>query len=761
MALMNHQTLTHPGLLVASLALLLTISCSTAPAVRPARRVATLHPEPTEHRQDEDAERRNRAERKRWIRDMHRTAPGVSWRDVERENGLRRQEERARQLASGRGALPVFPKWKERGSRNLAGRMHATALSSLVGSELVAGSSLGGVWRGSLEGEGWTPIGNNLFGGSHGLAISPGSPEIITAITDGGLISYTLDGGATWHTPRGLPASISFCRRVVVDPSSTRRLYLMLRRNSSWRLYRSLDGGKSYAQVRALGTSPGDIWIDRVEGGAVYLLEGTSFLRSSDGGDTWNPLGTIPVLAPQAVVLAGSEDGAPMFYATVRIGGQWKLYRSNGGSAWGYRSDINDYWETLAASITNRNLVFHGGVEVWRSTNGGLNFAKINGWGEYYGDPVSKLHADIPGIDMVWTQGQEITFISTDGGLYRSDDGGLTVRNISLEGLGVSQYYDTFTSKNNPELVLAGAQDQGYQRSSGQAKNGGPLPFEQIISGDYGHLTSSDGSHNWVYSVYPGFVLVQRGEANPRLVAYLDFPEGETLQWMPTVLADPDNARAFYLCCTRLWKYELIGSDWVMEQLPHDFTQSGGSTLTALSIAPSDHNRRIAVTDSGVIWTTNNAGASWILSPDNGPQSHYFYGSALIHSPDDPLTAYLGGSGYSGPAVYRTTDGGMNWEPVGEGLPSTLVYDLAFEQSDESRVTQEIYRTGVHVIYAATEAGPFRLDPSSATWKDISSGEAPLTLYWSVEAVPSAGVVRFGTYGRGIWDYKVHGVFGE
>jgi photosystem II stability/assembly factor-like uncharacterized protein len=639
--------------------------------------------------------------------------------------------------------------------------MHAVALSSASSGELVAGSSLGGVWRGSLDGEGWTSLGDNLFGGCHGIAVSPGNPEIITAVTDGGNISYTADGGSTWHRPQGLPSALHFCRRVLVDRSTPGRLYLIARRNSSWSVYRSNNSGRSYGEVRALGSTPGDLWIDRVEGGTLYLLEGTSLLRSGNGGDTWIPLGSVNVMNPQAVVLAGSEEGAPTFYATVKVSGQWKLYRSNGGNTWSYRSDIDDYWETLAASITDRNLVFHGGVEMWRSTDGGLGFARVNGWGEYYGDPASKLHADIPGIDVVWHQGQEITFISTDGGLYRSDDGAQTVRNLSLEGLGVGQYYSTLTSVNDPELVIAGAQDQGYQRSSGPAGSNGPLPFRQIISGDYGHLTSSDGTHGWVYSVYPGFVLVQRGEDDPQLDAFLDFPEGETLQWMPRVLADPEDSRAFFLCCTHLWRYVRSQGQWLLEQLPHDFTGNGGSTLTALSIAPGDHDRRIAATDSGVIWHTNDGGQTWNLSPDGGPASHYFYGSALVHSPDDPLTAYLGGSGYSGPAVYRTRDGGVTWEPVGTGLPSTLVYDLAFQNLDGAAVTGDVYRTGIDVVYAATESGPFRLDPVTDRWEDISGSEAPLTLYWSVEAVPAAGVMRFGTYGRGIWDYRVHGSHGE
>ncbi len=38
-------------------------------------------------------------------------------------------------------------------------------------------------------------------------------------------------------------------------------------------------------------------------------------------------------------------------------------------------------------------------------------------------------------------------------------------------------------------------------------------------------------------------------------------------------------------------------------------------------------------------------------------------------------------------------------------------------------------------------------------WENLMGRDAPATTYWSVEAVPSAGRVRFGTYGRGIWDF--------
>ncbi|MGH2571811.1 MAG: FlgD immunoglobulin-like domain containing protein, partial [bacterium] len=420
------------------------------------------------------------------------------------------------------------------------------------------------------------------------------------------------------------------------------------------------------------------------------------------------------------------------------------LYRStDGGATWVFRWNIDDFWETLASSIVDPDVVMFGGVELFRSTDGGASFSLVNGWAEYYDDPVHKLHADLPGIDVAWTpQGQEIHWIATDGGLYKSVDRVASVTNVSLQNLGVSQYYTTHTSVNDPTLILAGAQDQGYQRSVGPPA-GTLRDFEQLISGDYGHLTSSDGTHQKIYSDYPGFILVQHGELAPQLTDFIDFPAEANHSWLPFILARPGNPDIVYLCADRIWRFrDVVPGGWSITSTAQDFTVAGGSYLTALLISPLDVDRKIAITNSGVIWWTDQPSFdSFVLSPDTGPSSHYFYGTALEPSPDDPLVAYAGGSGYSGPAVWRTTDGGIDWTPVSGGLPPTLVYDLAFEEATSG------------VLYAATEAGPFRLDPSTDTWSSLDHPGLPLTIYWCVEAVPAAEIMRFGTYGRGIWDY--------
>ena len=105
-------------------------------------------------------------------------------------------------------------------------------------------------------------------------------------------------------------------------------------------------------------------------------------------------------------------------------------------------------------------------MELFRSSNGGDDWTLINPWWHYYDDIESKLHADIPEIRFYLDEEyNEFALISTDGGLYISDDYLSSVQNISLSGLGVSQYYSTYSQRFAPPSIFSGSQDQGFQKS--------------------------------------------------------------------------------------------------------------------------------------------------------------------------------------------------------------------------------------------------------------------------------------------------------
>ncbi len=699
---------------------------------------AFVTPPPTEHWLAPDAEEKGKAARKAWVEKMHRAAPDVDWKAIERDNGLR-MVERRRLLKDAPPA--AHGSWVERGSDNQAGRMHVARHGP--DGMLYAGSSRGGAWRGTLDGADWEPLADDLFGGVHWLEVVSGEaesdPPVVIAATDGGLVHRTTDAGASWEPVTGLASPWSV-RRLLMASDGSEALFMVAVGDTGSFLYRSVDRGATWSAVFDLGGSNGDAWAPRDGGDGLYVMAGGVLSRSDDRGDSWTEVGSLPV-SPSRVELAGSEAGAPRFWAVADAG---RLYRSDdAGVSWTEIRRISDYWGTVVASVTDVDLFAWGGVEVWYTTDG-RGFERVNYWYDYYSSPADTLHADVPGMDVIPDgTGGETWYINTDGGLYRSRDGLQTVENLSLDGLRVSQYYDTHTSTANPEHVLAGAQDQGYQASATIAQDADDaFELDQLISGDYGHLSSSDGTHGYVYSTYPGFILIQEGEESPALYT-ASFPTGESyVPWIPPVVADPDQPTAFFFPASRLYRYTRVGATWLPEQYSeHDFALASGEYMTSLAFSPLDSDRVYAATSHGRAWASHDKGLTWTESVNRVVDDNWYYGHAVVASNTDPDLVYYGGSGYGVPAVYRSVDGGFTFQPWGEGLPDTLVYSLC-EAAD-----------GSGVMVAGTESSAYRRDPGDEAWWEITDAGAPITTYWSCEALAHDNVFRFGTYGRGMWDY--------
>jgi photosystem II stability/assembly factor-like uncharacterized protein len=720
---------------------------------------------PTDPRgEGEGEEGEDRAERARWIEALHLAAPGVDWRAIERANQaaeLERRNEAA--LADGGGSPPWV--WDEVGSRNQAGHTRCAALGATraEGRFLYVGSAGGGLWRGREDGTQWTPLSDSVYGGVDDIvAIEPASlaDDDILVMRRGNSVLRSADSGQTWQAPSGL-GGVTGARRMVRAADASQTIFLFGSADipgvgEKSALFASTDGGQSFSLRHHFGTSwSGDLWVPRTSalgGSAVYVLQKGRIFVSVNDGFSFAP-GLAVDTSATAGDIVGSEAGGPTLYLALRqSNGSWDLHRSDdAGQTSVFVRTLNSFWgstQSMAAFAHDPSRLIYGGVEAWVSTDSGATASRINTWGSYYGDPANRLHADIRGmsplVDRDAPGEPDLVFINTDGGTYVTDDGGATVRNLSLEGLGVGQFYSTHTSVLDPRRISGGTQDQGYQVGLLDVSATGPGPttdFEQLISGDYGHLVSGDGTHDLVYSTYPGFILVQDGEVNPTL-RFLDFPAGSDQLWLPPVVADPTDPEEFFFLADRLYRYQRPMAAWTpMIWSNEDFSAGSSSYLSALAFAPSAPSRAYAVTNTGRLHHSSDGGVTWSPSwTTSGPGSHYFYGSALLVDPQDPDHAFVAGSGYGNPAVRETVDGGQTWQARSNGLPSTLVHDIAWSPD------------GSGDLFAAAEAGAFHYAAASRTWSNAMGNEAPATNYWSVETVTSAQRVRFGTYGRGIWD---------
>lgn len=690
--------------------------------------------------------------REEWIELMHRAAPGADWRSVDQETRLLKARRRPDQ------ALAV--KWNQVGSRNLAGRVHCADYDPKT--KLIYAAAAGGqIWRGKLNGSGWVSLNERLKMNIQSLRLVPLSSGHRILVCSEKAFYYSDNEGATWNKAAGLQSLLNWgwTKRAVVLNDAQRTIYVLLVEwnYAGWyaqtALYRSTDGGLNFTSIATFpeptkgSSGKFDIWADYTNGQDAYLAENANIHKIS--GTTLSQIGTAAVTTPGDVRLTGLLSGALTLCLLVSHDGRSDIYASsNGGGTWAFKGTVPEtpfHNNSFSMSAVNPSVVYLGGVNCYRSENGGATWTKLSDWWEYYGKMKDRLHADICGIN-AFAAASDMTLISTDGGIYVSRNALKSVSNLSLLNLNISQYYSTYTSRRDGSAIYAGSQDQGFQtRLAGSG--GGPADFIQQISGDYGHLVSGDKIDNEadsVWSVYPAFAMCAVGSLLPAW----DFTCSGQL-WMPPLMPDPASPLKAYLGGggpgggAYLYHLAYANGKITAEKQSYNFQVSNEGTISALALSPLNPFYRYVLTSTGRFFASKDGGKSWTLTPGfDGPDGHYFYGSSIWPSRTKLGTVTISGSGYSNSPVFQSTDNGQTFKSLSTGLPSTLVFQVIGTDSDD-------------LLLAATEVGPYLYQASSQQWTDLSNAVAPDQIYWSVEYLPNRRTARFGTYGRGIWDCDV------
>jgi len=727
-------------------------------------------PTPTEFDIKKSKRKDFKNQRKEYMKNMHRAHPDVDWEKMDAESRKMRTDKvrEIRQNLFYTGDLnpqqsenisrDLSGYWQERGSNNLAGRI-LTADIDWENNLIYCASDGGNIWRGSLTGEDWTSLTDYLqIRGIHFLRLIEFDDTRRLLIANGDNFYYTDDEGVTLQLSNGLEFLSgwggNYLKRVVITEG--KMVYLLANEGTgNWNavgtIYKSTDHGRNFTKILTLDTNAGmysnqssehyDIWTSRYFPEDVYLLHNDEFYRITDSDELEFIANILVSGSSENILTGGMGSNYPFFYA--HVGG--RIYQSmNGGNSWIDRGERPQWYFNLQNSFNssniNRDQIFWGGMEVFKSTTGGSSWNLVNNWWEYYGNESTMLHADIPEVRFFLDpEYNEVALVSTDGGLYFSNDNLESVQNISMNGLGVSQYYSTYTKRTFPYNVYAGSQDQGFQRSI--APGEGVFDFIQSISGDYGHLSSGDeGGTLWCN--YPGFTLYYGNPVTGGGSQSLDFP-GSGHLWLAPLIEDPYNPNQAYLAGGGLsggnHLFHLTAGSGSITYTEESY--SFNSTVSAMGYSSPDPSHRYVLTYYGEFYHSSDDGNSWQISSDfDGPGAHYFYGSTIWASQNTPGKVIIGGSGYSNPPVYISYDHGETFSPLDQGLPNTLVFELVGTTDNE-------------YFFAATEVGPYVYIAEDEEWVDLAGISAPDQTYWSVEYIPELNTARFGTYGRGIWDF--------
>ena len=723
----------------------------------------TNPPIPTEFIQKKNNRKIIKEGRKKWIDNMHRSHPEVDWKKIDQNNRKLNTDkviELRKSLLESEDfedmldnfevivARDIEGEWIERGSNNLAGRIR-TADIDFNNNNIYCASSGGNIWKGTLDGNEWESLNDymQILGITFIRIINTDFGQRLLIGSEDNGFYYSDNECLTLNKASGL-ANNSIKRFIIQN--GTNDIYALV--NSSPKaIYRSTDLGENFSPFIFLNANQGipseaishfDIFTTRYQENDIFLINDTSFYKIE--GNDLSFISQLPGTYSDNVLLTGGESINSIFlYAYI----DGRIFKSiNGGSSWIDKGNSpSDWWWINGFNSSNleRDKVFVGGMEAFGSLNGGDDWSLLNPWWEYYDDIEGKLHADIPEIRFYLDEEyNEVALISTDGGLYISDNYLGSVENISLAGLGVSQYYSTYSQKFRPYSIFAGSQDQGLQKSI--SDNDGIQDFEQIISGDYGHLVSGNQGVG-IWANYPGFTIFYSDIINSNSSLSLDFP-GSGYLWIAPLMENPYSSEKAILGGgginggNHLIDLSVEGNQLIY--LEKQFNFSG--TISAMEYSPINPSYRYVLTENGKFYYSLDDGENWTATSSfTGPGSHYFYGSTIWASTDKLETVYIGGSGYSNPAVYVSHDHGQTFNSMDNGLPNTLVFQLAGTSDDA-------------ILFAATEIGPYGYSSNKDEWFLLSGLSAPDQTYWTVDYIPGINTARFGTYGRGIWDFVLN-----
>jgi hypothetical protein len=687
---------------------------------------------------------------------LHVVPPGYNWKLVNEAVREQRYSKHAKAMESVQADTPrVTGSWQEVGSANQAGRVVCVEFDAATNRVWTAGAG-GTIWLGNLAGTEWKILNDprripnpQLI---KNVKLSSGKERLVV-VSSAARSFYLDEGSSIWKQATGLEEMQrwgSFQNAVSCQRNGALEIYAYGDEwdyGPMWKsrrvLYRSSDSGRSFERLRWFD-GQGALWTDGTEN-VVLINDSTFSFVLPDGSIEDHGKSGLWKGASQ-ILLAGADVASLMvarvakdstgFYVSYDAGEQWEYQ----GSLKFTPFDKKSFHQTTGFS----RAWLYGGVDVYRSIYEGASWNRVNSWGQYYNDPAVYLHADIPSFNSFKSSsGKTLTFICTDGGLFVSDNEVQSVKNISLSGLNISQYYSSFTSRDNVNVIYAGSQDQGFQRTRDYATSA--RNFRQLISGDYSSIVSGDMGHN-VFCVYPGFVMFIPNAEDGWAPMTLDFVHRNHL-WLPPLASLNSNPRQVLLgggsssTGAYLYRYEAFQDSIRATKLPFDF--GNGATdvrITAVATFGADDSFQYVVTSANKVFFSSDRGLTWTQGDrPAGLREHYFSGNAIAIDNKNASLVYIGGSGYDGPGVYVSENKGESFKALA-GLPPCLVLGLAVGNNGR-------------YIAAATDVGAFVYDTLLHAWSDVTSGSAPDQTYWDVDWIEPLQRFRFCTYGRGIWDF--------
>jgi Bacterial Ig domain/Secretion system C-terminal sorting domain len=643
------------------------------------------------------------------------------------------------------------------------GRINAVRVHPTNPAILFACAPAGGLWKSVNGGDNWTCVSENIaILGCSDVGFSPTDPNTMYLATGDGEASdsystgvyKSTDGGLNWAAT-GLQLTVGqkeVLSRLLVNPADGSILV-----TGSGGIRRSTNGGATWTLVSTFDTramelnpnNPAIVYATR------YDPIGSCFLRSTNGGATWtsisNGLPTTNIIRAAIGVTPADSNYVYLMISDNMNYGLMGIYRSTDKglsfSQVGPTSPLNTMgWDVtgadtggqglydiaIAVSPTDKNLLFTGGVNIWKSTNGGVTFNIAAHWSGDNNTPY--VHADIHHLGY---NGSEL-WVGCDGGVFKTNNQGSSWINKS-SNLSIAQMYGFGQSATNPDLIVSGHQDNGTNLMVS------PTQWSQVLGADGMQCFIDRNNDNNIFaSVYFGrmYRSTNRGATFSRLGFLM------SNNWVTPWMQDPMDANTLYAGGYDVFKYNNNLGDW---RPISNFSASG--QISALDVSPS--NNQIIVAAAGTyavsrrtytphVYRTANGGTTWTeVTGSNFPANASIIG--LHIDANNPNRIYVGFASYTGNSVYISDNGGATWTNYSAGLPSIPANCFVTTSGN-----------GNGEVFVGTDIGVYHRINSMSAWESFNHNlsSAPVS---QIKIFYPTAKLRISTFGRGVWETTLPG----
>lgn len=500
----------------------------------------------------------------------------------------------------------------------------------------------------------------------------------------------------------------------------------------------------------------------------------------SEDGDTWTnitPQGFVKF--SERLVMAYAPSNESILYFLVE-GTTLQLWKYDNGN-WTNRSNQipnensafeafdsqSSYNMTIAVHPSDPDIVFIGGTNLYRSSDGFASASNTSQIGGYDIDNVSDLYTNHH------PDQHEILFLSESNHMLTANDGGIfkttnsTAVNVAWTPLNngyiTSQFYSIALSKSEGDhRIIGGLQDNGTYLKF----NSSPTSvWESILGGDGGFCATTTEDLYWYSSFQEAgiFKISYDNDGDIETWAKVD-PKGmvrDNYLFITPFVLDPNNYNRMYLAGdSAIWRNDNLAQINLFRQVTtatnwHVIDPvSPVQDITALDISTNPAHILFYGTADGNVYKITDANRA---NPETSLVfSHDGYVSNLCIDPADADQVLVCYSNYNISSLFWSQDGGESFIDIGGNLEENM--DGSGNGPSLRWAEIVALNDGGYKYYVGTSVGLYstdELDGLETVWQQEGSESIGHAVISMIDYRSTDGKIIAATHGNGVFESTV------